>query len=216
MAVYSAITVCNMALDRIGISTPISDLSDTDDRSTICNRWYAISRDTVLAGFKWPFAKKRATLGLVEEFTDDGDPDLEWTYSYRYPNNCVEVYRIVSGSRPESKGVAFELGQDDTGRLIFTDQEDAIIEGTFTYDDPGEWPDLFAQAVSAELAEKIAMPLRQDPQVKAEAAQARREAIILAQAHAMAEGYRTEQPVSKYIAARGVSVDPFGPARFGP
>lgn len=203
MAVYDPVSVCNMALSRVGIGHKIVALDDATAQASVCNDWYTIARDRVLAAFQWPFAQKRAALALVEEFEDDDDPDLEWAFSYRYPVTCIVLRRIVSQNRPESQPTPFELGQDNTGRLIFTDQPEAIAEYTATYDDPGEWPDAFADAVSALLATEIAGPLRVSADKVAIAMQKYDRALIRAQGIANQERRLAPQPVSKYVSVRG-------------
>src|SRR5687767_15095965 len=106
-----------MALSNIGIGQEIGDLSERSAPARACNFWYDTARDIALASFPWPFANKQVALGLVEE-----DPTTEWHYSYRYPANCIVFRRIVTGSLPESREIAFRLGQDDTGILIYTNQ----------------------------------------------------------------------------------------------
>lgn len=203
MAVYDPVLVCNMALDRCGVGQHIDSLSDTSHLARSCNQWYAIARDRVLSAFQWPFTQTQTTLGLVEE-----EPNDEWAYSYRYPVACVVARRIVSGFKPESTPVAFELGQDATGRLIFTDQADAVLEMTASFDDPGEWPDALADAVSALLASEIARPLRV-PSAKAQEALALYDrALLRAQGIANQERRLAPQPQSRYIRARGAFPTP--------
>jgi hypothetical protein len=160
MAVYDDVLISNMALGHLGIGQAVTDLLATDDVSVTCNRWYTIARDSVLTSFAWPVASRKLTLGLVE--TDPDSADGDWGFSYRYPNTCLVARRIVGGGLPVSVTIPFALGQDDTGRLVFTNEEDAVLECTAFYEDPGEFPDKFAEAVSWKLASLIAMPLTQD------------------------------------------------------
>ncbi len=204
MAVYNPVRICNMALNSIGITQKVEDLDDaTDHLAVTCKDWYDICRDRSLAAFGWPFSKVRVALALVETFTVTGDPDGEWRFSYRRPNNCIVARRIVSGLRPEDAPVPFEAGQDGTGGLIFTDQENAVLEMSATLDDPGEWPDVFAAYVSADLAVEVAGPLRV-PRDKKDGAKAdRSNALIRAQGVANAERAIGPAIVSKYVTARG-------------
>ncbi len=152
MSVVDAVRVSNNALRLIGIGQKISSLDDDNHRAEACKDAYPEARDLVLSSFKWPFTTRRVALGLVEE-----DPNDDWAFSYRYPIDCVVVRRIAtSAGLPDYVPTPFTLGQDDTGRLLYTDVEDAIVEYSATADDPGEWPNCFADAVSGELAERIA------------------------------------------------------------
>ena len=206
MAVYDPIRVCNMALNRIGVAQKIVDLNDvTDHLAVTCKDWYDICRDRVLSSFGWPFAMIREPLGLVEKFTLATDPDKEWGFSYRYPVTCLVARRIVNGTRPDNEATPFELGQDATGRLIFTDQENAVLEMTATYGDPGEWPDALADAVSALLASELAGPLRAGMDKKTAAQGQYMQALVRAQGIANTERRVGPQVVSRYVSARGGS-----------
>jgi hypothetical protein len=152
VSVVDAVRVANNALRLIGIGQKISSLDDENHRAEACKDAYHEARDLILSSFKWPFTTRRVALGLVE-----ADPNDDWRFSYRYPINCVVVRRIAdSAGLPDYVPTPFTLGQDDTGRLIYTDVENAAAEYSATADDPGEWPNCFADAVSGELAERIA------------------------------------------------------------
>ena len=209
MAVYDPVRVCNMALNRIGITQKVVDLNDLSDHLAVtCKDWYDICRDRTLAAFTWPFATVRVPLGLVETFTAVNDPDIEWAFAYRYPVECIVARRIASGLRVEPEAVPFELGQDATGRLIFTNQEKAILEMTGTLADPGEWPDALADAVSSALAVELAGPLRVAMEKKASAKGDYAQALMRAQGIANNERRIGPQQVSKYITARhGITRD---------
>lgn len=200
MAIYSDVTVCTMALNMIGIDQAVTDLSDTDDLSVVCNRWYEIARDEMLESSHWPFARKQITLGLVEEFTEDTD---EWGFSYRYPVTCLAAYRLVDGVQPVSIPIPFELRQDDTGRLILTDLEDAILEGTFNFNNTGEWTNKFALAVASKLAQYIATPLKVSASLTEGAARMSNEMELKARGASNDEQRNRIMPASKYVRARG-------------
>ena len=201
MAEYDPVSVCNMALDRIDIGQPIDDMSADSDEARACLRWYAKCRDKVLQLNTWPFLRRTIALGLVEE-----DPSDKWAFSYRYPIDCIRVIGIVNDLRVDTSRIEWQMGQDDTGRLIYTDEEDASVDYLGMLDDPGEWFDLLSDAVSALLASEIAGPLGRGPDVKARNLQLFRNAKAEAFAKAQAEGYLSRAPGS-YITARGVSDD---------
>lgn len=201
MATYDPVSVCNMSLDRVDIGQPIDDLAGDSDVARACNRWYEKCRDKVLQLGTWPFLKRQVALGLVEE-----DPVDKWTFAYRYPINCVRVLSIVSGERIDVNPIEWEMGQDDTGRLIYTDEEDAFVEYLGTADDPGEWFDLFADAVAYLLASEIAGPLGRGPEVRDRNFALYGVAKAQALAKAQSEGF-LRRPQSSYITARGAVDD---------
>ncbi len=200
MATYSDVLVACMALNLCGIDQDIEalDPDSEDDTVKLLTRWFPISRDLVLSSFDWPFAIIQVDLGLEET-----DPNDEWSYAFNYPAACLKALRIVSGVRPEPVAVPFVLAWDGSSRLIWTDQPNAILEMVTTYEEAGEWNDRFALAVAADLAGKIAGPLKVAVDRVESAKATGREQLVLAQAAALKEGRATPAPLSRYVTARG-------------
>lgn len=146
----SATEICNLALGHLCVSTTLTDVdTETSKEAKVCRRFYEEVRNATLRDFNWPFATKIADLGLVEE-----DPNDEWSYSYRYPSDCINMRKILSGVRnalPEDR-VPFKIGRDDSGRLIFCDMDDAQAEYTMLITAPEEYPPDFVFALSYHLA----------------------------------------------------------------
>lgn len=126
--------ICNAALMHLGIDYELTNLTSEKTRyGRVMRQFYDEVRDIVLRDFDWPFARKVDVLALVAS-----DPTDEWAFSYRYPSDCLKVRRILSGSRqdtPES-AVAYNLANDGTGFLIYTDAVEAQIEYTVRLDNP--------------------------------------------------------------------------------
>jgi len=147
--------IANMALGHIGVGKKIANIDTETERSqeaTACRQFYDIALAATLRDFAWPFATRIEELGLVEE-----DPNSEWSYSYRYPTNCVEMRRILSGTRTDThqSRVPFRIIHDASGKLILTDQENAEAEYTILASDPLQYPPDFILAFSYRLATYI-------------------------------------------------------------
>jgi hypothetical protein len=75
----------------------------------------------------------------------------------------VKVRRIVTAlGRREPNPPPFIIGQDDTGRLVYTDTEEAIVEITKLVTNTALFPAMFAEAVSWWLGGKIGPGLAKD------------------------------------------------------
>jgi hypothetical protein len=186
-----------MALSNIGIGQEIGALSELSAAARACNFWYDIARDIALASFPWPFAFKQSALALVAN-----NPNTEWRYAYRYPANCIVFRRIVSGSLPELREIAFKLGKDDQGILIYSNEPNAIGEMTSTYGDEGMWPDAFASAVSWILAERIAPKLQVDRSRQLDATGYMDKALMQAKGIQAQEQSNGPRPAASSVTAR--------------
>lgn len=146
--------IANLALSHIGIGREIAALeTEASEEAAACRRFFTTARDATFRDFPWPFAREFFTLGLVEE-----DPNDDWGYSYRYPSDCVQIHRILSGVRHDDRQtrVSYNVGQDSDGLLIFTDEEDAKIEYTKRVTDVERYPPDFIMAFSFRLAHLVA------------------------------------------------------------
>jgi hypothetical protein len=146
---------------HIGNSKTIANVeTEVSKEAAACRIFYDDVLEEILKARHWPFAKKFATLALVEE-----DPTVEWKYAYRYPSDCLEVRRIIDDSvsssnldelggdrsTPERTGDYHEpyvIGQDDSGLLIYTNKDTAQIEYTIRVESIVRWPSDFKMALS--------------------------------------------------------------------
>ena len=159
-----------MALSHIGAGDSIVSLT-TDVSATVdsVNAFLEITREQTLRDFPWPFATVTADSTLVTTAATNAfalveeDPNDEWGFSYVYPTDCAEIRRIWSGLRQDVPGsrVPYRIGfagtvTTATGRLIFTDMEDAVMEYTGLVTDNTIYPADFVMAWSYRLAWHIA------------------------------------------------------------
>lgn len=198
----SSTEICNLALGHLGVNKSISSLStEQSQEANACRRFYDISLQRVLRDFDWPFARRYATLGLVEE-----DPNQEYAYSYRYPSDCVAIRKILSNLRNDTRQsrIHFSLGNDDAGQLVYTDQAEAEIRYTYLETDPDKFPPDFTIAFSYLIAYYIAPSLTGgDPYgVTNRALQSYLAEISRAGANAANEEQAEEDVLSEYTRAR--------------
>jgi len=134
--------ICNMALGRIGITTVITDLSNTDKASVVCNDAYEACRDAVLEDFDWKCAAYRKA--LVQNATA---PAFGFDYQYDLPSTpyCLKVREIYPV-------VDYKI----EGRLLLTDYDntsaDLYIRYTKRITDPTDLETLCAKAIAWRIA----------------------------------------------------------------
>lgn len=146
------VSIINQALSHLGHTIFIDARTGNETEVEVSNQHYDQALAYVLEHFACGFSSRYVTLGLVEDFTDVETPH-DYNFSYRYPVDTVKIRRIVTalGLR-ETAPAPFKIGSDDTGRLIYTDQEDAIVETTKLITDTGLFTAMFAEALSWWLA----------------------------------------------------------------
>lgn len=193
--------ICNFALSHIGVGKDISNVdTESSEEARACRRFYDLARDATLRDFPWPFATKIVSLSLLQTFT--GSNNEEYTYSYRYPSDCVDVRRIKSTIRNDSRQSreTHRILKDSSARIIYTDKEDAQLEYTERVKDPSFYPPDFQLALSYRLAVYIAPRLAKgDPfKLKTDAMNMYEAEISRAKAASANEDQRDEIPLSEF------------------
>ncbi len=159
---FSNTEICNMALSHLGTGKEISDLeTEKSQEASACRRFYSVALEFVLRDFDWGFARKQVSLALVDTFSQGSGS--EFSYSYRYPNACAKIRKIMSGFRQdtESSRVVFQESSDAVGKLLLTNapasvQYPLFVEITRNDQSPEVWPPDFVMAISYMLASLIA------------------------------------------------------------
>lgn len=200
---YTKTKICNLAISHLGSSKTIANFeTERSSEANVCREYFDIAVDEVIQGFHWPFATKIAALGLIKK-----DPNLEWGYSYAYPSDCLNIRRILSGTRDDTKDteVKFKIYGDNDAKILYTDQKAAEAEYTVRIIDPARWSADFAMALSFLLAAYIAAritggdPFKKGPQ----AYQMFLQKMPKAEARSLNEQKYEREPVSEYERARG-------------
>lgn len=157
-------SICNMALARIQIKQAIGSLNDDTPVARLCVRFYEQTRQALLREFPWPFCERYYTLALVST-----DPNPRWGYAYRYPTDVVRINDVIDpyGQRIPSPRTPYKIGSDTQGRLIYTDQEDAVIAANTDISDTGQMDPLFIDAFTWRLAWELSAPLSNSADVVA-------------------------------------------------
>lgn len=158
----TTVRIKNLALAHIGHSIFLDDNNDEGNEPDVLNVLFDDALAVVLEDFWWSFARRFETLGLVTDFTTLTTPQ-KWNYAYRYPVNVVTIRGIITGpGELERNPSSWEIGSDATGRLIYTNQEEAIVEVTALITDATLYTAHFAMALSWYLAFLIVPALAKD------------------------------------------------------
>lgn len=149
----SPVQIYNLALSHLGQTKRIASFTEKSEEARLATLVYENCRDTMLEEFNWPFATKIEALGLISE-----EPNDEWAFSYRYPSDCLKFRRILSGTRNDARDsrVEYRVAYSSSGRVIFTDLDEAQGEWTIKVTDSELFPPTFALALSYKIAHQIA------------------------------------------------------------
>jgi hypothetical protein len=196
--VASVVGICNKALLRIGVNNPIAAITEASKEARACRTFYESSRDVALGEFHWPFAKRRKALAL------SGTAPEEWGYSYAYPEDCIAAREIDSGMRnlPEDQRIPFTVEDAEAGKLILTDEPEAVLIYTVRVEDPNRFSAPFEDALAWLLAAELAMPLSVKPELENGARERYRRAIVAAVGRAKNEEQPDAPPDAEAIRAR--------------
>lgn len=156
----SKTSICNQSLLHLKNSKTLTNVdTDSSVQATAFLTVYDDALEETLREFDWPFAKVTADGALVEEDPNDG---VEWGFSYRWFSDAVKIRYIVDGNKQPSAQfprLPFEIGADDTGLLIYTNEEDAVFAYTKFVTDVTLMSPRFRRALSYKLAYLVAPTL---------------------------------------------------------
>ena len=156
--------IVNLALGHLSVGKEIGDFeTEQSEEARTARRFYNTALGVVVVGANWPFLTKIAALALVEE-----EPNTEWGYAYRYPSDCAHFRRILSGVRNDARQTRspHRIAQDNSGKLIFSDETEAEAEYTVKATDIALYPDDFIMTFSLYLAGLMAPKLTKGDQFK--------------------------------------------------
>lgn len=194
--------VANFALRHLGVSKTVQNIvTEQSEEATAVRDFIDFAKEEVLRDFQHPFTTEIATLSLVSE-----DPTTEYRYAYQYPSNCAKFRRILSGIRNDTRQtrVHYRIVKGSSGKLIYTDQSEAVGEYSVVETETGRWPIDLVMALSLLIASYIAPSVTDgDPFKLGE--RAMRLYVVSktkAESNALNEEQSEEDPESEFIRER--------------
>lgn len=195
--------VVNAALGRIGHAHRIGDLFEGSEAAQTAIDIYAQTRDELLRSQDWDFSQREVNLTLLKQAPVGGygpwapwdptqNPTPGWAYEYAYPDDCLRVrsvqpqpgFLIDFDPQPYIWKVENDNNYTPAVRVILCQVGSAILTYVGQITDPLTWNSLFAEALIAALAKRLAPVLSQIDQERLadERAEASDEAITAANA----------------------------------
>ncbi len=169
---FSQAAICNLAMGHLGISATIDDLdADETTAGEVCRTHYDLALEQTLRALRWPFAEREATLATISGFDSE-----VWTYAYRAPADYLRAWSI-NATDIDEVGDGFKVGGDDSGAVIYSDAEDAVLAYTAKVSNTGLYPALFVEALAWSLAWRIAQPMSAEESLRQAARTGYRQAL---------------------------------------
>ena len=123
----TSLDLCKRALAEIGTRTTISALNDGSPEANYCTLLYEPLRDFLLREGDYDFAMKDALLTVVSPGS------LPWAHGYTYPDDCLRIRQLISGTYVALDPQPVEWNVVNVGgvRQIYTKVAASIILYTF-------------------------------------------------------------------------------------
>lgn len=178
------LTLARFALSLIHYGDLIESMDERSVAADECRRWLPMAKSLMFSAANWPFARRYTPLTPLPSPTA-----TPWAYAYRYPNDAITIWR-VSTAQDKRTEAPFEVGSDAAGRLIYTDQGQAVAEFTAAVQETLFYPPTFCAAVYTQLAVFLCTAIADKKSYLPTANKAHLDALSIAKAHAANEGKR--------------------------
>lgn len=170
--------IANRCLDLIGEDS-ISDISDTTERATrIRNNW-DLTRDLLLRGHGWNFAKVRRSLAA-----DTSAPAWGFAVQYTLPGDCVRAFKVDQYYPPvilsDMVGADTAAYRIEGGKILTDITAPLKVILIVNSIDVGSWDPCFAAVMACDLADLFSTRATGSETIKARIKAERRNALTLA------------------------------------
>jgi len=194
----SKIQIYNIALNILGITTPLENSAIDDNRTILLNNYYELAKDYVLKDFDWNFASTFRELSkaqIDENYT-------KYKNCFTYPNNCLSARDIFEKNTyilSEFKVTSLKDGK----KIILCNLENPVLRYTRRIEKEVYFTSEFAMALAYYLASLTSNALCGSSQ-KAELANEKyRKILARAKVLNATEGLDFTQKENTYLDSRG-------------
>lgn len=168
---YTDLAICNLALGEVPHKS-ITSMNEQSLAAAKCTEHYPQARDELLEAHPWEFLMKRAALAVV-----DNGRAREWAFAYALPADLATPRRILPPDEADGGAAFLTVGQrlapslspwqgdpflipyTIAGGVLFTNQQNAVLEYSRTGISESVFTPSFARALALDLATRIVLPL---------------------------------------------------------
>lgn len=167
------VDLCNLALSLVGQSASISSVDPPEGSvyAHLCAQMYPLALGEMLEQHPWGFST------TTQELAPLATRPAGFISGFPLPSDCVRVWQVRS--HEFGPLIPYEMRVGESGTMVCTGTETAIVLYTRAIDDPQLLPPAFKMALAHLLASMIAGPIiKGDTGAKA-AAELRKVALSL-------------------------------------
>lgn len=135
----------------------ITSFEDDSNEARAVQSFYPTVRDLVLGERVWSFAKKQY---ILDPHADA--PLFGWTKKFEVPPEVIRVHRVDDGSG------AYTMPWEKQGNFIFANVDRIYMTAVRREEDTTLYSPSFSLAVALRLAAVLAVPMRENRQLKAD------------------------------------------------
>lgn len=155
----SVVQICNRALTTYLGNEPITDITEETPAAVQCNLHYDATRKALLESEWWYWASK---IDALAELSNDRE---EWAFKYAMPGDALDIRWVndpAVAKREQNIQQTPDIQREIMDGAIYCDLQYAYCYYTIDVTNPTKMPQYFQDALSAQLAVAIAMPLSED------------------------------------------------------
>lgn len=196
----SEVSICNMALSKIGFPRMIAALTDNTDEARACDQFYERARDMLLQEFPWQFAMKRAALS-----TTSGTPPTHWGFKYALPVDFFsarEIENPVMQYPANKQRIPFEVSFDGTNMVLYCNIETPTLVYTEKVTTVTRYTPHFVDALATRLAIELVLPLKLDQRLQQTLYPLFMRAMAEAEIREFSQGHDGPEPESEFLTSR--------------
>ena len=157
----SEIDICNLALGYLGDDATVSSLYPPEGSAQAehCARFYPIARTALLGLHHWNFATRRVPVAKLSAAPPSG-----FLFAYAVPADLVTAIAVLDPNNtdefnPDKFSTYIIESLSDGTKVIYTNQDGAVLRYVADVDDPTKFDPSFVEALSWLLASKLAGPI---------------------------------------------------------
>ena len=148
----SEVSICNIALSRVGDNSIIS-LTEDSKTARLCNLLYKDTRNALLREHAWNFATTRVELALLSS-----TPSFGYSYEHQLPSDCIRA--LVAES--DEYEITFKI---ESGKVL-SNHSSVNLRYIRKVTDPNKYDSSFVDTLSSKLASEMVISLADNKGLK--------------------------------------------------